>query len=99
LLRELRAMGTARLSLTPIAIDRYLAWCAEQNRDPEDPDNRSAYASALLNEGVAHPWPPARNDPCWCRRAQIQEMLPACRLTTTGTDWPAPGWSGRESYG
>jgi tetratricopeptide (TPR) repeat protein len=67
LLRELRAMGTARVSLTPIAIDRYLAWCAEQDRDPEDPDNRAAYASVLLNEGVTQPWPPARNDPCWCR--------------------------------
>jgi hypothetical protein len=52
LLHELRAAGTARLSLTPIAIDRFLAWCADQGCDPEDPDSRAAYAGVLLGDGV-----------------------------------------------
>jgi tetratricopeptide (TPR) repeat protein len=70
LLHELRAAGAARLSLTPIAIDRYLAWCADQGCDPEDSDSRAAYARVLLGDGVTQSWPPGRNDPCWCRSAR-----------------------------
>jgi hypothetical protein len=66
LLHELRAAGTARLSLAPIAIDRYLAWCADQGCDPADSDSRAAYARVLLGDGVTQPWAPGRNDPCWC---------------------------------
>ena len=66
LLRDLKARGVARLALTPLTIDGYLGWCAEHDRDPEDSDNRAAYATELLEQGVTHPWPPERNQPCWC---------------------------------
>jgi tetratricopeptide (TPR) repeat protein len=70
LLRELRAQGTARLALAPIAIDDYLSWCAEHRRDPEHSDNRADYATEMVRRGIVQPWPPRRNEPCWCGSAR-----------------------------
>ncbi len=66
LLRDLKAHGVARLALTPITIDDYLAWCAEHDRDPEDSENRASYATELLEHDITQSWPPERNQPCWC---------------------------------
>ena len=66
MLRDLRAQGVKRLALTPIAIDDYLAWCAEHDRDPEQSDTRASYSTTLLGRDIVKPWPPERNEPCWC---------------------------------
>ena len=66
LLRNLRAQDTARLALTPITIDDYLTWCTEHDRAPEQSETRADYATELLEHDSAHPWPPERNQPCWC---------------------------------
>lgn len=66
LLRDLRAQGVPRLALTPITINDYLSWCAERDRDPEQSDSRAGYATELVERDVTHPWPPERNQPCWC---------------------------------
>jgi SEC-C motif/Tetratricopeptide repeat len=66
LLRDLKAQGVARLALTPIPIDNYISWCAEHGRDPEQSDNRASYATELLHRNIVQPWPPERNQPCWC---------------------------------
>jgi len=67
LLRDLRSQGVKRLALAPITIDDDLAWCAEHDRDPEESDTRASYATELVEQGVVDPWPPERNQPCWCR--------------------------------
>ena len=66
LLRDLNSQGVKRLALTPLTIDDYLAWCAEHDRDPEESDSRASYATELIGRDVAQPWPPQRNEPCWC---------------------------------
>jgi len=66
LLRNLRAQDIARLALTPITIDNYLTWCTEHDRDPEQSETRADYATELLEHDSTHPWPPQRNQPCWC---------------------------------
>ncbi|MCA1701723.1 MAG: SEC-C domain-containing protein, partial [Actinobacteria bacterium] len=67
LLRNLKVQGVARLALTPIAIDDYVSWCTENDRDPEQSDSRASYATDLLERGdTVKPWPPQRNEPCWC---------------------------------
>ncbi len=66
LLRDLKSQGVKRLALTPITIDDYLAWCDEHEHDPEEPDTRASYATELLGRDVTQPWPPQRNEPCWC---------------------------------
>lgn len=66
LLRKVTAQGVARLALAPITIDEYLMWCAEGDRDPEQSDNRAAFATGLVERDATHPWPPERNHACWC---------------------------------
>ena len=34
--------------------------------DPVTGDARASFASQLARSGDALPWPPGRNDPCWC---------------------------------
>lgn len=52
--------------LAPVRIDAYNQWCALAGLEPESPQARSRYAAELAREGVTVPWPPGRNDPCWC---------------------------------
>jgi hypothetical protein len=66
MLRDLKAQGVKSLSLTPIQVDEYLAWCTEHDRDPEQSDTRASYSTTLLDRDIAKPWPPQRNAPCWC---------------------------------
>lgn len=66
MLRDLKTQGVKRLALTPIAIDDYLAWCSEHHRDPEESDTRASYSTTLLGRDIVKPWPPERNDRCWC---------------------------------
>ena len=58
--------GDSRLFVAPIRISAYLAWCAEQGRDPATA--RAGYAADLARRGDPSliPWPPARNQRCWC---------------------------------
>jgi tetratricopeptide (TPR) repeat protein len=66
LLRDLRSQGVERLALTPITIDDYLAWCVQHHRDPEQSDTRASYATELVERDIVKPWPPERNQSCWC---------------------------------
>jgi len=66
MLRDLKAQGVKSLSLTPLHVDEYLAWCTEHDRDPEQSDTRASYSTTLLDRDIAKPWPPQRNAPCWC---------------------------------
>jgi hypothetical protein len=53
-----------RPRLVPIVLDRYLSWCEGRGDDPAEA--RPGYAAEMLRLGLADPWPPGRNDPCWC---------------------------------
>jgi hypothetical protein len=66
---QLRTLDSAlgqRPTVAPVIVDDYLAWAAEEGYDPAGGDARSAYAAELNRTGRAIPWPPGRNDPCWC---------------------------------
>ena len=90
LLHDLKAQGVARLALVPLDIDSYLDWCAERGRDPEESDSRAAYATGLIERGIVEPWPPKRNEPCWCGSARKYKK---CCLQARGPAAPqqAPG--------
>ena len=66
MLRDLKAKGVKRLSLAPIQIDDYLAWCTQHDRDPQQSDTRASYSTTLIRRDITKPWPPQRNEPCWC---------------------------------
>ena len=60
----LHAHGVRVRAVAPILVEDYAAWCAEHDEDPEDA--RAAYAADRMAAGDVIPWPPARNEPCWC---------------------------------
>ncbi len=65
-MRELTAHGILIRSVAPLRIDAYLAWCEQRGDDPADDGSRAAYGADLERRGGTLPWPPRRNDLCWC---------------------------------
>ena len=65
-LLRLSAHGVPMRGVAPIRLADYLPWCNEEKVDPELPSTRVHYAAELTRRGEAFPWPPDRNDPCWC---------------------------------
>lgn len=55
-----------RVGLVEILVDDYLAWCASRDLDPNGSTTRADYATDLVERGLMKPWPPSRNEPCWC---------------------------------
>ena len=47
-------------------LDDYLAFATRHEHEPAEPATRAAYAAHLGLSGRARPWPPGRNDRCWC---------------------------------
>jgi uncharacterized protein YecA (UPF0149 family) len=54
------------IPIAPIRVADLLAWCAEQDRDPERA--RADYAAHLAHTAPERliSWPPGRNEACWC---------------------------------
>jgi SEC-C motif len=65
-MRELTGHGILIGSVAPIWIDEYVAWCDERGDNPADEGSRAAYAADLERLGPTVPWPPRRNERCWC---------------------------------
>lgn len=65
-LRTLNAAVGQRPTVAPLVVDDFLTWTDEEGYDPAGADARSTYAAELNRTGRAIPWPPGRNDPCWC---------------------------------
>ena len=60
----MRAHGVRVRAIAPILVEDYVAWCAEHDEHPEDA--RAAYAADRMAAGDVIPWPPERNESCWC---------------------------------
>jgi hypothetical protein len=65
-LAEMRSAGLAVEAVAPIRFSEYLPWAADRGEDPSASVTRSGYAADRLRLGHVRPWPPHRNDPCWC---------------------------------
>jgi hypothetical protein len=66
-LRELaRGLGQ-HPAIAPIDVASFLAWANSEGYDPASGEARSVYAAQLFRAGQVVPWPPSRNDRCWCR--------------------------------
>ncbi len=65
-MRELTAQGIPIRGVAPIVIERFLSWCDERACDPAADPSRAQYGAELERLGETIPWPPRRNDPCWC---------------------------------
>lgn len=48
------------------SLDEFTAYADAKGLDPRDGATRAAYAAELGRLGRSRPWPPGRNEPCWC---------------------------------
>ncbi len=67
---HLRQLRTDRpglgVAVAPATLDDYLAFAAERDGHEWDASTRAGYAAHCARLGRTVPWPPGRNDPCWC---------------------------------
>lgn len=66
-LREMRAVSGRAPSVAPLDVEGLVAWAEDQGLDPGSGQARSGFAAEMSRTGRAIAWPPARNEPCWCR--------------------------------
>lgn len=64
---ELSQVGIPGLTVAPVRVAPFTAWCAEHGEQPES-EARATYALHLAETGDPDmvSWPPGRNQPCWC---------------------------------
>ena len=65
-LREVRSATGRAPSVAPIEVDALVEFAAEHGLDPDTGAARSRFAAALGSRDETVPWPPGRNEPCWC---------------------------------
>jgi tetratricopeptide (TPR) repeat protein len=63
-IKWMRGQGVPIRAIAPIIVGDFVTWCSEHDEDPEEA--RAAYAMHLTGDGEVVPWPPGRNEPCWC---------------------------------
>lgn len=59
-----------RLGVAPIEVAAIEAYAQEKDLDVSESSTRAAFAAELARTGQEIPWPPARNQPCWCGSAR-----------------------------
>jgi tetratricopeptide (TPR) repeat protein len=63
-IKWMRGQSVPIRAIAPIIVADFVTWCSEHDEDPEEA--RAAYAMDLTSNGDVIPWPPGRNEPCWC---------------------------------
>jgi hypothetical protein len=66
-LRDLHHALGHRPAVAPLIVEELLAWAADEGYDPGRGEARSMYAVERHRTDRSIPWPPGRNEPCWCR--------------------------------
>jgi hypothetical protein len=54
-------------AMTPLTVDALEDVAERDGGDAGAADTRSHLAARQLEQGLGTPWPPRRNEPCWCR--------------------------------
>ena len=65
-LRELAAASGQRPSVAPLMVKELTAYSEVEGFDPAGGGTRARFAAELSRRGQTIPWPPSRNEPCWC---------------------------------
>jgi tetratricopeptide (TPR) repeat protein len=63
---DLAESGVARVTMVPLTADRLADFAERTGRDPRQEDTRLACLQEVVDERGSIPWPPGRNEPCWC---------------------------------
>jgi tetratricopeptide (TPR) repeat protein len=61
-----RDQGITKVTLVPGTVEGFAAYLDRTGGDPADEEVRLAYADEAYEQGQHIPWPPGRNQPCWC---------------------------------
>ena len=65
-LELMAASGDSGLAVFAGSAEQLAGYATRHGDDPTDPDIRAGYAQHLVNHPRETPWPPGRNDACWC---------------------------------
>lgn len=65
-LREVRSETGRVPSVAPLEVDAVVKFASEHGLDPDSGSARSRLAAVLGSRGETVPWPPGRNESCWC---------------------------------
>ena len=66
-LHELAQTTRRHPFIAPLTVQTLLAYAERDGLDAGDGETRASFAATLHRHGETIPWPPGRNDPCWCR--------------------------------
>lgn len=55
-----------QMHLVELDVEGLAAHAEEEDLDPASGEARAGYGALRTEQGLATPWPPARNAPCWC---------------------------------
>ncbi|MFE5596743.1 SEC-C metal-binding domain-containing protein [Streptomyces sp. NPDC056549] len=70
MLQRLSSEGEPHLGIAQGTVTDLKSFAREENLSPQDGSARAHYAADLAAQGQATPWPPPRNNPCWCGSAR-----------------------------
>jgi len=54
-------------AVSPLSVAGLEAWAGANGREANSPEARAGLAGEVSRTGRSVPWPPGRNDPCWCQ--------------------------------
>ncbi|KXK59784.1 hypothetical protein AWW66_22435 [Micromonospora rosaria] len=63
---ELAEDGVPALVLVPGSAEAFAAYVTDADVDPLDADTLDGYVDEIVDDADGQPWPPGRNEPCWC---------------------------------
>ncbi|MCC2280713.1 SEC-C domain-containing protein [Streptomyces sp. ET3-23] len=66
MLQRLSNEGGPHLGIAHATVNDFTSFSREEYLSLKDGDTRARYAADLAARGQATPWPPPRNNPCWC---------------------------------
>ncbi|WP_433562096.1 SEC-C metal-binding domain-containing protein [Nocardia sp. CA-151230] len=65
-----RALRSSESGLSPSIVaataDGLAEYATKTDNDPEEATTRATFATQLIRTNPGTPWPPGRNEPCWC---------------------------------
>lgn len=85
-LRELTARSVS-VAVVDGTVDDYVEYAERRHQDPGQSATRASYAAHLGSIGRATPWPPGRNELCWCGSGvKYKRCCGALRFPAMGSD-------------
>jgi tetratricopeptide (TPR) repeat protein len=85
-------VGCPQLKVAPLRVAAFRQWCAKHDQTP-DSAARAQYVAQrdAANDPTMIPWPPGRNQPCWCGSGRKYKKCCAAPENANTTDADSVG--------